>query len=116
MHPWMAVWMWSMTMSQARQNSLSGRDFLAANENNRDESERLAPILINASDYLKSDIVEQVLPDMILGSPICIGWSGNRQWLFNAGPLRPEPDGSERGSLLGRRLVRVAELFIQLLD
>jgi hypothetical protein len=74
MHPWMAVWMWSMTMSQAWQNSLSGRDFLAANENNKDESERLAPILINASDYLKSDIVEQVLPDMILDRLADLHW------------------------------------------
>lgn len=74
MHPWMAVWMWSMTMSQAWQNTLSGRDFLAANENDRDGSKRLAPIIVNASDYLKSDIIEQVLPDLILDRLAELHW------------------------------------------
>jgi hypothetical protein len=74
MHPWMAVWMWSMTMSQAWQSSLSGGEFLAANENDSAETKQLAPIIVNAGDYLKSDVIEQVLPDLILDRLADLHW------------------------------------------
>ena len=74
MHPWMAVWMWSMTMSQAWQNSVSDHEFFAADENERAENRRSKPIIVNASNYLKSDVIEQVLPDLILDRLADLHW------------------------------------------
>jgi hypothetical protein len=75
MHPWMAVWIWSMTVSRVWQNALSQQGLLADNENTRaDTGQRPLPIIVNASDYLKTDIVEQILPDLILDRLAELHW------------------------------------------
>jgi hypothetical protein len=63
MHPWMALCLWSITIARIWRNSLSDEVYVL---HIRPEAKRLVSNTVNASDYLKSEVIEHPLPDLIL--------------------------------------------------
>jgi hypothetical protein len=72
MHPAMAVWIWSMTMSRVWQAALMGEEYrpevgltpLAS-----------APVLVTANAYLHTDLAKHRLPDILLDRLAELYWT-----------------------------------------
>ena len=71
MHPWTALWLWSITIARIWRNSLSDEVCVL---HIRPEAKRLLSITVNASDYLKSEVIEHPLPDLILDRLADLHW------------------------------------------
>jgi hypothetical protein len=72
MHPWMALWMWSMIMCRILQDSILDREFVMPDI--RIATNRLASIAVNAGNYLKSEVTEYPLPEIILDRLADLHW------------------------------------------
>ena len=72
MHPAMAVWIWSMTMSRVWQATLMGEEY-------RPEANltplKAAPALVRANRYLHTDIAKLPLPDILLDRLADLYWT-----------------------------------------
>ena len=73
MHPWIAVWIWSMAMQRAWQDSLAAQVGVASNDN-RVAPPDAAPIIVPAGDYLQTEIVDQMLPALLLDRLADLHW------------------------------------------
>jgi hypothetical protein len=72
MHPAMALWIWSVSMSRVWQTSLLGEQFLQR----PDEKPRIAdPVFVRANNYLFSDVAKNPLPDSILDRLADLYWT-----------------------------------------
>ena len=72
MHPAMALWIWSVSMSRVWQNALLG----GINLQRGDKIAQPAnPAFIRAGAYLKSDIAKNPLPDVILDRLADLYWT-----------------------------------------
>ncbi|MBY0559530.1 hypothetical protein [Hyphomicrobium sp.] len=72
MHPAMALWIWSVSMSRVWQTSLMGADLLPQ----LDEKPRVAdPAFVRANNYLYSEVAKNPLPDSILDRLADLYWT-----------------------------------------
>ncbi|MBN9248373.1 hypothetical protein [Hyphomicrobium sp.] len=72
MHPAMALWIWSVSMSRVWQNALLGEETLQGED---DVRPRANPIFIPAGAYLHSDLAKNPLPDVILDRLADLYWT-----------------------------------------
>jgi hypothetical protein len=72
MHPAMAVWIWSMTMSRVWQATLMGEEYRpGANLT----PFKAAPVLVRANPYLHTDLAKHPLPDILLDRLADLYWT-----------------------------------------
>jgi len=72
MHPAMALWIWSVSMSRVWQNALLGEQTLQGGDEIR---MRANPAFIRASAYMHSDLAKNPLPDVILDRLADLYWT-----------------------------------------
>jgi hypothetical protein len=73
MHPWMAVWIWSMAMSQITRDSIFG---VSGNlEELQPVAPQLTPTAICLGDYLQSEITMRPLPNRLLDRLADLYWT-----------------------------------------
>ena len=72
MHPAMALWIWSVSMSRVWQNALLGEQNLQGED---EIQPRANPIFIRAGAYLQSDLAKNPLPDVILDRLADLYWT-----------------------------------------
>jgi hypothetical protein len=77
MHPAMAVWIWSMTMSRVWRATLMGEEYRPEIGEQPRSVERCnpAPMLVPANPYLHSDIDQHPLPDILLDRLADLYWT-----------------------------------------
>lgn len=73
MHPWMAVWIWSMAMSRI------SRDMILGVSGDLDElqpvASELTPAVVRLGDYLQSEITRHPLPNKLLDRLADLYWT-----------------------------------------
>ena len=76
MHPWLAVWIWSMAMARAWQPQLMVDDKREAEPIHAEvpAGKRAIALAIPANRYLKSSIIETPLPEIILDRLADLHW------------------------------------------
>lgn len=72
MHPAMALWIWSVSMSRVWQNALLGEQTLQSGDEMR---KRANPAFIRAGAYMHSDLAKNPLPDVILDRLADLYWT-----------------------------------------
>ena len=72
MHPAMAVWIWSMTMSRVWQTTLMGEEYRPGVNLT---PLKAAPVLVRANPYLHTDIAKLPLPDILLDRLADLYWT-----------------------------------------
>ncbi len=72
MHPAMAFWIWSVSMSRVWQNSLLGEPSLQPAEQKLNMPD---PVFVRADAYLHSDLAKNPLPDVILDRLADLYWA-----------------------------------------
>jgi hypothetical protein len=72
MHPAMALWIWSVSMSRVWQTSLLGEQLIQGQEEKPAPTE---PIFVRANNYLYSDVARNPLPDSILDRLADLYWT-----------------------------------------
>ncbi len=78
MHPAMAVWIWSMTMSRVWQATLMGQEYRPQGDEKRPnvgQAKVGAPVLVRANSYLHSDLAKNPLPDILLDRLADLYWT-----------------------------------------
>ncbi len=77
MHPAMAVWIWSMTMSRVWHATLMGEEYRpeVGEERRGVEQSKAAPMLVRADPYLHSELANPPLPDMLLDRLAELYWT-----------------------------------------
>lgn len=72
MHPAMALWIWSVSMSRVWQNALLGEQTPQSADEIR---KRANPAFVRASAYMHSDLAKNPLPDVILDRLADLYWT-----------------------------------------
>ena len=72
MHPAMAVWIWSMTMSHVWQATLRGEEYRPGSPLT---PLKVAPALVLANPYLHTDLAKHPLPDILLDRLADLYWT-----------------------------------------
>ena len=72
MHPAMAVWIWSMTMSHVWQATLRGEEYRPGSHLT---PLKAAPALVLANPYLHTDLAKHPLPDILLDRLADLYWT-----------------------------------------
>ncbi len=72
MHPVMALWIWSVSMSRVWQNALLGEQ---SQQDGDEIRQRANPVFIRAGAYLHSDLAKNPLPDVILDRLADLYWT-----------------------------------------
>lgn len=73
MHPWMAVWIWSMAMSRIARDSMLG---VSSNfEELQPVASQLPLARIRLGDYLQSEITTRPLPNKLLDRLADLYWT-----------------------------------------
>ena len=77
MHPAMALWIWSVSMSRVWQASLMGEEFTSEEFLSRpDKRPRVADLaIVRANNYLYSEVAKNPLPDSILDRLADLYWT-----------------------------------------
>ncbi len=74
MHPAMAVWIWSMTMSRVWQATLMGEEYRPG-DSFKPVKARSEMVLVKANAYLQSDLAKHPLPDILLDRLADLYWT-----------------------------------------
>ena len=72
MHPAMAVWIWSMTMSHVWQATLKGEEYRPGDDLTPLNA---APALVTADRNLHIDLAKQLLPEILLDRLVYLHWT-----------------------------------------
>ncbi len=75
MHPWMALWIWSMTMSRIAGNAMFGFPQDVDASGYSAALSQLSPTDVRASDYLQSDVTMRPLPGKLLDRLADLYWT-----------------------------------------
>jgi hypothetical protein len=75
MHPWMALWIWSMAMSRISRDTFLGALQSADEEIEAETPARTPTAVIRASDYLQSDVTVRPLPSKMLDRLADLYWT-----------------------------------------
>jgi hypothetical protein len=75
MHPFMALWIWSMTMSRVAQDAVLQSPFLPGETQLSPSRRSFAPITVHAADYLQSDVTRVPLPGALLDRLADLYWT-----------------------------------------
>jgi hypothetical protein len=74
MHPWMALWIWSMAMSRISRDAFLGAP-QNADEEFEAETPRTSQAVIRMGDYLQSDVTARPLPGKMLDRLADLYWT-----------------------------------------
>jgi len=72
LHPAMALWIWSVSMSRVWQASLSGASLQPVEPQTPKKAD---PVFVRADAYLHSDVAKNPLPDIILDRLADLYWA-----------------------------------------
>ena len=75
MHPWMAVWLWSVTMSRIGQDAVFDAWPGARNSSPEIPPQTRPTPLVLASNYLRTDLVSRPLPAALLDKLADLYWT-----------------------------------------
>lgn len=75
MHPWMALWIWSMAMSRISRDAMLGTSQIAEEPGETETSARTPHIVIRVGDYLQSDLIARPLPGKLLDRLADLYWT-----------------------------------------
>lgn len=75
MHPWMALSIWSMTMSRIAANAMFGFPQDAETSGYSAVLSQMTPTEVRASDYLQSDVTMRPLPGKLLDRLADLYWT-----------------------------------------
>jgi hypothetical protein len=74
MHPWMALWIWSMAMSRISRDAILGTSQIAE-PGEVETSTRTPQAVIRVGDYLQSDLIARPLPGTLLDRLADLYWT-----------------------------------------
>ncbi len=75
MHPFMALWLWSMTMSRIGQTAAFDAFGGARDDPSSNVANISSPTDVRAGDYLRSDLVSRPLPGILLDKLADLYWA-----------------------------------------
>lgn len=75
MHPWMALWIWSMAMSRISRDAILGSSQNAEELGEAGTSTRTPQAVIRVGDYLQSDLTVRPLPSKLLDRLADLYWT-----------------------------------------
>jgi hypothetical protein len=75
MHPWMALWIWSMAMSRVSRDAILGSSLGVEELGEAPMSPRTPQVVIRAGDYLQSDFTARPLPAKLLDRLADLYWT-----------------------------------------
>jgi hypothetical protein len=75
MHPFMALWIWSMTMSRVTRDAIMQASFPLGDAADTMLLPSRAPIVVHAGDYMQSEVTRGPLPGAILDKLADLYWT-----------------------------------------
>jgi hypothetical protein len=75
MHPWMALWIWSMAMSRISRDAILGTSQNAEEPGGAETSTRTPQAVIPVGNYLQSDLTARPLPGNLLDRLADLYWT-----------------------------------------